>query len=111
MESLVKTIEEWDSQIVYLINKLEAKGNMSHVVIDFQSHLQAAFKGVHNAQEIPTPKKVIQVSANGTFDKRQLQDVIKDVIKDQLGGNGQTSIAYFKPYTSRIDMMKMSMNY
>ena len=34
MDNLMKTVEEQDSQIPYLKNKLEAKGNTSHAVID-----------------------------------------------------------------------------
>uniref|UniRef100_A0A2N9E9D5 Retrotransposon gag domain-containing protein n=1 Tax=Fagus sylvatica TaxID=28930 RepID=A0A2N9E9D5_FAGSY len=41
----------------------------------------------------------------------QLKEFIKDAIKDQVGSGSQSSIGYVKPYTQRIDLMRMSTNY
>ncbi|TYK05013.1 ty3-gypsy retrotransposon protein [Cucumis melo var. makuwa] len=38
---------------------------------------------------------------------QQLQDMTTNSIRVQYGGSSQTSFMYFKPYTKRIDNLRM----
>ena len=42
---------------------------------------------------------------------QQFQDMITHIIGEQYGGPSQTTLMYFKPYTKRIDNLRMSMGY
>ena len=52
---------------------------------------------MEDAQEAPTLEQTIQVSASGSINARQLQDLINEALKDQLVG-GQPSMTYVKPW-------------
>jgi hypothetical protein len=53
----------------------------------------------------------LQVSSDGSISSSQLKEFIKDAIKDQVGSGSQSSIGYVKPYTLRINLMRMPTNY
>ena len=42
---------------------------------------------------------------------QQLQDMITNIIQVQYGGSSTTSLIYSKPYTKRINNMRMSNGY
>ncbi|XP_070032500.1 uncharacterized protein [Nicotiana tomentosiformis] len=57
-----------------------------------------------------TPKE-LQISSNGVIHIDQLKDFIMGTIKDKYDVTAKSSLAYVKPYTSRIDSLKMTGGY
>ena len=55
--------------------------------------------------------KDLNFSTEGSISPDQLKELIKEAIKDQVGGRSQASMAYSKPYTQRIDLLRMPQNY
>ena len=55
--------------------------------------------------------KKLQMSLDGYNSSNQIKEFIKDSIKDQVESRNQSSIAYAKSHTQRIDLMRMSTNY
>ena len=56
--------------------------------------------------------KNFKLFANESISSNQRKELIKEAIKDQVGEVGsQSSIAYAKPYTQRIDLLRMPPNY
>ncbi|KAF2296998.1 hypothetical protein GH714_014335 [Hevea brasiliensis] len=55
--------------------------------------------------------KSSQIIADGSIPFNQLKDLIKEAIKDQFDGITQPSYSYVKPYSPKIDLMKMPVNY
>lgn len=53
----------------------------------------------------------MQVVGGGSIPVNQLKDIIKEAIKDQVKSITQPSYIYAKPYTQRINLMKMPANY
>ncbi|KAK9704971.1 hypothetical protein RND81_07G024100 [Saponaria officinalis] len=47
----------------------------------------------------------------GIYTPKQLQDMIADAIKSQLGDSSSNSLRYIKPYTRRIDSLRMPTGY
>ncbi|KAK4538994.1 hypothetical protein RGQ29_032069 [Quercus rubra] len=67
-------------------------------------------KQTHNDKPESSTKD-LNFSTEGSISPDQLKELIKEAIKDQVGGGSQTSIAYAKPYTQRIDLLRMPQNY
>ncbi|CAA0817210.1 Unknown protein, partial [Striga hermonthica] len=53
----------------------------------------------------------IHVSASGLIPTDQLKEFIMGTIKDKFDGVSKSSLTYSKPYTQRIDSLKMSIGY
>ena len=107
---LNKTVEEKDLQIATLMNKLEIqnRGESSNGQSQTQQHmLQRAYTS--------SPKKVDNQHGSSTFiaslSVQQLQDMIANIIGAQYGGAPQSSLMYSKPYTERVDNLRMPANY
>ncbi|KAA0033819.1 ty3-gypsy retrotransposon protein [Cucumis melo var. makuwa] len=75
--------------------EIERKINFLMKVVEERDHEIAALKD--------------QMKACETF--QQLQDMIANSIRAQYGGPPQTSFMYSKPYTKRIDNLKMPLGY
>ncbi|XP_030934588.1 uncharacterized protein LOC115960030 [Quercus lobata] len=67
-------------------------------------------KQTHNDKPENSTKD-LNFSTEGSISPDQLKELIKETIKDQVGGGSQASIAYAKPYTQRIDLLRMPQNY
>ena len=52
-----------------------------------------------------------QLAINNSIYTAKLKELIKEVVKDQVKTPAQFSYTYAKPYTQRIDMLKMPSNY
>ncbi|KAK4403194.1 hypothetical protein Sango_1060100 [Sesamum angolense] len=70
----------------------------------------------HDEVEAPTMQyftkknksvKELQISS----DVDQLKEFIEGTIRSKIGGSSKSSFTYSKPYTSRIDNLKMPMGY
>ncbi|KAL0375691.1 UNVERIFIED_CONTAM: hypothetical protein Scaly_0686700 [Sesamum calycinum] len=55
--------------------------------------------------------KDFQVSSDGLIQVDQLKEFIKETIKNKIRGSSKSSLTYSKPYTQRIDNLKMPMDY
>ncbi|KAK4406608.1 hypothetical protein Sango_0667300 [Sesamum angolense] len=53
----------------------------------------------------------LKVSSEGLIPVDQLKEFIMGTIKNKLGGSSKSSMTYTKPYTQRIDNLKMSFGY
>ncbi|XP_023916594.1 uncharacterized protein LOC112028166 [Quercus suber] len=67
-------------------------------------------KQTHNDKPEGSTKD-LKLSTDGSISSDQLKELIKEAIKDQVEGGSQSSIAYAKPYTQRIDLLRMPQNY
>ncbi|KAA0062850.1 ty3-gypsy retrotransposon protein [Cucumis melo var. makuwa] len=98
---LMKAIEEKDYEIAYLKNHIK-------------SHDAAESSHKHTIKNIDKGKTIFQESQpqNSTsissLSVQQLQKMITNSIKTQYGGLAQTFSLYSKPYTKRINNMRMS---
>ncbi|KAL0294025.1 UNVERIFIED_CONTAM: hypothetical protein Sangu_3226400 [Sesamum angustifolium] len=55
--------------------------------------------------------KELQVTLDGLIPADQLKEFIMGTIKNKLGGNSKSSTTYTRPYTQRIDNLKMLVSY
>ena len=93
-----------DTQITFLMNKM---GNTSRTNCEDES-----FQSKQTHDDKPkSSTKDLKLSADGSISPEQLKELIKEAIKDQVGGGSQSSIAYSKQYTQRIDLLRMPQNY
>ena len=63
-------------------------------------------KQTHNDRPKNSTKD-LNFSTEGSISPDLLKELIKETIKDQVGGGSQASSAYAKPYTQRIDLLRM----
>ncbi|KAI3444934.1 hypothetical protein Pfo_001599 [Paulownia fortunei] len=100
IEGLTKHIQEQDSQITKLMNKVD-KANVSRVM---GKQIE-----VHDEEKASTQE--FQVSSDGLIPVDQLKKFIMGTIKDKFDGSFKSSFTYAKPYTQRIDNLKMIVGY
>ncbi|KAL0420284.1 UNVERIFIED_CONTAM: hypothetical protein Slati_3051300 [Sesamum latifolium] len=55
--------------------------------------------------------KKLQVSSDGLIPVDQLKEFIEGTIRSKIEGSSKSSLTYSKPYTKRIDSLKMPMGY
>ncbi|KAL0371821.1 UNVERIFIED_CONTAM: hypothetical protein Scaly_0863700 [Sesamum calycinum] len=55
--------------------------------------------------------KELQISSDGLIPVDQLKEFIEGTIKSKIEGSLKSSLTYSKPYTPRIDNLKMPMGY
>ncbi|KAL0352589.1 UNVERIFIED_CONTAM: hypothetical protein Scaly_1647600 [Sesamum calycinum] len=55
--------------------------------------------------------KELQISSDGLIPVDQLKECIEGTIRSKIEGSSRPSLTYSKPYTSRIDSLKMLMGY
>ena len=112
LEELMKSMKEKeaarDAQIAFMMNKIENMSGSNH--IDGSSEPEVHLEEAESSKKGENSKK-LQVSSDGSISFSQLKEFIKDAIKDQVGSGSQSSIGYVKPYTQRIDLMRMPTNY
>ena len=92
-----------DAHITLLMDKM---GNTSGLNREDESSKP---KQTHNDKPESSTKD-LNFSIEGSISLDQLKELIKEAIKDQVGGGSQASIAYAKPYTQRIDLLRMPQN-
>jgi len=115
MANLIKIIEGFstslkakDHEITKLMNKFESLNEES------QTSTTKAFQvdqlDVIEESAIGAMKNIRGIT-DGIFTTNQLKELIKEAIKDQVESSVQPSYSYAKPYTQRIDLLKMPPNY
>ncbi|KAL0301842.1 UNVERIFIED_CONTAM: hypothetical protein Sradi_6461000 [Sesamum radiatum] len=112
IKGLAKHVQEKDSQISNLMNKID-NTYASHVAekkIEAHDEAETSLKQQSNEREKLSTKE-LQVSSEGLIPVDQLKEFIMGTIQNKLGGNSKSSMTYTKPYTQRIDNLKMSVAY
>ncbi|KAA0032672.1 ty3-gypsy retrotransposon protein [Cucumis melo var. makuwa] len=102
---LRKVVEERDHEITALKDQMKAcetaESSQTPVV-------KAIDKGKNVMQENQPQQQSVSVAS---LSVQQLQDMIANSIRAQYGGPPQTSFMYSKPYTKRIDNLRMPLGY
>ncbi|XP_038717270.1 uncharacterized protein LOC120010560 [Tripterygium wilfordii] len=106
IDQLTKSLEEKDKQIAALINRLDSLGPITEPSREtFVSREEQDRLTAQNALHDSTNLSVASLSVN------QLQNMIVDTIRAQYGGAPQSSLVYAKPYSRRIDEIRMPWGY
>ena len=103
---LIKALKDKDLQIANLMNKLEVQdlGESSH------GHKFTSAKDGEGREIENTPRRE-QFTLAASLPIQQSQDMITNTIRAQYGGSSTSSLTYSKPYTKRIDNMRMPNGY
>ncbi|XP_012834010.1 PREDICTED: uncharacterized protein LOC105954874 [Erythranthe guttata] len=111
IEGLAKHVQQRDSQIAKLIEKMN-KADASQIVeqIEAQDEVEASTKQQPVENE-KAPAQDFQVSPGGMVHVDQVMTLISGTIKDKLEGGSKSPSTYVKPYTQRIDDLRMPMGY
>ncbi|KAL0291156.1 UNVERIFIED_CONTAM: hypothetical protein Scaly_2647400 [Sesamum calycinum] len=111
IEGLTKHVQEQDAQIARLINKAN-NVDASHVMgkqVETHDEVQASAKQHYTEKD--KYAKELQISSDGLIPVDQLKEFIKGTIKSKIEKSSKSSLTYSKPYTPRIDGLKMPMDY
>ncbi|KAL0434197.1 UNVERIFIED_CONTAM: hypothetical protein Slati_2754000 [Sesamum latifolium] len=112
IEGLVKHVQEQDSHISKLMNKIN-NTDASHVVgkqAKAHDEAETCLKQQPNEREKSSTKE-LQVSSERLIPVDQLKEFIIGTIQNKLGGSSKSSMTYTKPYTQRIDNLEMPVGY
>ncbi|XP_012828832.1 PREDICTED: uncharacterized protein LOC105950058 [Erythranthe guttata] len=112
IEGLTKHVQQRDSQIAKLINKMD-KADASQAVenqIEVQDEVETSTKQQPVENE-KAPAQELQVSPEGLIHVDQVMTLISETIKDKLEGGSKSPSTYVKPYTQMIDDLRMPMGY
>ncbi|KAL0342904.1 UNVERIFIED_CONTAM: hypothetical protein Sangu_1177800 [Sesamum angustifolium] len=109
---LAKHVEEQDSQISKLMNKINNidDNHMAGKQVEGQDEVETSLKQQSNERERSSIKE-LQVSSGGLIPIDQLKTYIMGTIQNKLDGSSKSSMTYTKPYTERINNLKMSIGY
>ncbi|KAL7082182.1 hypothetical protein ACP275_14G083700 [Erythranthe tilingii] len=111
IEGLTKHVQQRDFQIAKLIDKMD-KADASQVVDQIEAQDEAVTSTKQQSVENEkAPTQELQVSSDGLIHVDQVMTLISETIKDKLEGSSKSSSTYVKPYTPRIDDLKMPMGY
>uniref|UniRef100_A0A6N2N3S7 Retrotransposon gag domain-containing protein n=1 Tax=Salix viminalis TaxID=40686 RepID=A0A6N2N3S7_SALVM len=108
VEGLSTSLKAKDHEIAKLMNKLESLNERGQTSTNKAFHVnqlevieESAIGAVENIRGI----------TDGIFTTNQLKELIKEAITDQVESSIQPSYSYVKPYTQRIDLLKMPLSY
>ncbi|KAL0413499.1 UNVERIFIED_CONTAM: hypothetical protein Sradi_1551600 [Sesamum radiatum] len=108
-EGLTKHVQEQDAQIARLIHKAD-NVDASHVMgKQVEAHDEAEVSTKQRYTENDKSAKELQVSSDGLIPVDQLKEFIEGKIRSKIEGSSKSSLTYSKPYTPRIDNLKMPM--
>ncbi|KAL0325221.1 UNVERIFIED_CONTAM: hypothetical protein Sradi_5091400 [Sesamum radiatum] len=111
IEGITKHVQEQDAQIARLINKAD-NVDASHVM---GKHVEAHDEVEASAKQHYTKKdkyaKELQIASDRLIPVDQLKEFIEGTIRSKSEGSSKSSLTYSKPYTPRINNMKMPMGY
>ncbi|KAL0444424.1 UNVERIFIED_CONTAM: hypothetical protein Slati_2165100 [Sesamum latifolium] len=111
IEGLTKHVQEQDAQIARLIHKAD-NVDANHIMEkQVEAHDEAEVSTKQRYTENDKSAKELQVSSDGLIPVDQLKEFIKGTIKSKIEGSLKSSLTYSKPYTPRIDSLKMPMGY
>ncbi|KAL0294647.1 UNVERIFIED_CONTAM: hypothetical protein Sradi_6875200 [Sesamum radiatum] len=110
-EGLTKHVPEQDAQITRLISKAD-NIDASHIMgkqVEARDEVEASIKQHYTENDKST--KELQISADELIPVDQLKEFIEGTIKSKIERSSKSSLTYSKPYTQRIDNLKMPMGY
>ncbi|KAL7152972.1 hypothetical protein ABFS83_04G134500 [Erythranthe nasuta] len=109
IEGLTKHIQEQDSQIAMLRNKVDGSHDMGK---QGENHTEAETSARrHPIEREKSPTEEFQISSEGLIPIDQLKEFIMGTIKDKFNEGSKPSSTYTKPYTLRVDDLKMPTGY
>ena len=112
---LTKTVEEKDMQIVSFINKVEAQvqntGESSHGLNHLPNVASPLDHASHTYRTMQVERQTSEFASVVLLSVQQLQDIITNTVRAQYSGPSQSTLMYSKPYTKRIDNLRMPMGY
>ncbi|XP_060175578.1 uncharacterized protein LOC132606203 isoform X1 [Lycium barbarum] len=109
VEGLSRYVKDQDAKITKLTNKLESMAEGESTQAPVKLH-ETQEEEESSAKQATTIRKV-QVPAEGLIPAGQLKDFIMEAIKDKFKPAPKSSLTYAKPYTRRIDKLKMPASY
>ncbi|XP_049394574.1 uncharacterized protein LOC125858824 [Solanum stenotomum] len=102
-------VQDQDARIVKLTDRVEGMRD------EESSHAPGKRPQVQETVDRPTNQveyvKEIQVSSEGTIPINQIREFIMGTIKDKYEVATKSSLTYARPYTARIDSLKMPVGY
>ena len=113
---LTKMVEENDAQIASLINKWETHqdkepGQDANKKVPHRE-AESSEKGLgHEKESGENSHEKIDTALVGSLSIQQLQDMIANTIRAQYGGPSQDTFIYSKPYSKRLDNLRMPTGY
>ncbi|KAK4380954.1 hypothetical protein Sango_3015300 [Sesamum angolense] len=106
-----KHVQEQDAQIARLINKTD-NVDASHIIgKQVEAHDEVEVFAKQHYTEKDKYAKELQISSDGLIPVDQLKQFIEGTIRSNIEESSKSSITYSKPYTPRIDNLKMTMGY
>ncbi|KAL0325135.1 UNVERIFIED_CONTAM: hypothetical protein Sradi_5082800 [Sesamum radiatum] len=109
IEGVTKHVQEKDAQVARLINKAD-NVDASHIMekqIEAHDEVEAPAKQHYTKKD--KYAKEFQISSDGLIPMDQLKEFIEGTIRSKIEGSSKSSLTYSKPYTIRIDNLKMPM--
>ncbi|KAL0307197.1 UNVERIFIED_CONTAM: hypothetical protein Sradi_6137000 [Sesamum radiatum] len=111
IERLTKHVQKQDAQIAQLINKAD-NVDASHIMgKQVKAHDEVEASAKQHYTEKDKYAKELQISSDGSIFMDQLKEFIEGTIRSKIEGSSKSSHTYSKPYTPRIDGLKMPMGY
>ena len=105
IEALTKRSEAQEAHMEQIMSKLEGSNEGSgNRPIDIGDRVETS------AQRDPSKGKGpadIQVTAEGLIPVNQLKEFIAGTLKEEISSGAKSSFTYTKPYTARIEAIKM----
>ncbi|KAL0287552.1 UNVERIFIED_CONTAM: hypothetical protein Sradi_7122800 [Sesamum radiatum] len=111
IEGLTKHVQEQDAQIARLIHKADNVDASQIMGKQVEAHDEAEVSTKQHYTEIDKSAKELQVSSDGLIPVDQLKEFIEGTIISKIEGSSKSSLTYSKPYTPRIDNLKMPIGY
>ncbi|KAL0454765.1 UNVERIFIED_CONTAM: hypothetical protein Slati_0815700 [Sesamum latifolium] len=109
IEGLTKHVQKQDAQIARLINKADNVDASYIMEKQVEAHDEVEVSTKQRYTENDKPAKEPRISSNGLIPMDQLKKIIEGTIRSKIEGSSKSSLTYFKPYTQRIDNLKMPM--
>ncbi|KAK4397751.1 hypothetical protein Sango_1250600 [Sesamum angolense] len=103
----MKHVQEQDAQIARLINKADNVDASYIMGKQVEAHDEVEASPKQHYTEKDKYSKEIQISYDGLIFVDQLKKFIEGTIRSKIEGSSKSSLTYSKPYTPRIDSMKM----
>ncbi|KAM2167828.1 hypothetical protein ACFX1Q_037336 [Malus domestica] len=109
---LTQIVEEKDLQIAALVSRLEPQDGENPKPEDDPQKRGAVEEDEPPVERIDVKPEPDQAAAlMGSLSIQQLQEMITNTIKAQYEGSSNTSGLYLKPYSKKIDALKMPSGY
>ncbi|KAK4385954.1 hypothetical protein Sango_2719400 [Sesamum angolense] len=111
IEGLTKHIQEQDAQIARLISKADNVVTSYVMGKQVEAHDEVEAPAKQHYTEKDKSAKELQISSDRLSPVDQLKEFIEGTIKNKIDGSSRSSLTYSKPYTPRIDSLKIPMGY